>query len=501
LTAPTHDDPITADEVSRRAISGGFFLTAKGLALQAVAFAALLVVAQHLEPAELGVVAFGLTLTTLLSFLGGGQALGGALIRAPEAPSRLDLEALLALQLIVTLVLALATAAIAWPFGEVGRVTALMVCALPFTAFRVPGAVLLERELVYRRIVVVESSEALVYHIWTVATVLVGWGVWGLASATVARSAVGMCLMLALCPGAPRRPRLSWARSRRLLGLGARIQATELVYAARDQGLNLITAAVGGLSALGLWSLAYRVLQLPQLVFNSLLRVSFPATSRLVAHGLDLSTVIKRALAGLAVGTGLMLAPLAAASPNLVPALFGEKWAEAADILPLACFGFMIAEPAAMTIVGYLWAVGDGRTPLHAALASGAAWLSSSALLLPIIGAPALGVGLVAGALVSVAILRKGSARYTSESIISPTLIPILIWVVAAVAGWQATVSVGWGLGGAALGALLAETLFLLGVLVLRREALISILGVIHGALRGRPPFTLLTRRPVDAVA
>jgi O-antigen/teichoic acid export membrane protein len=174
-------DTITANDVRERALSGTLLLTAKGVVLQVVGLVTTIVIARALEPRELGIVAFGLTITTFAAFLGGGQALGGALIRAPEAPDRRDLEAVTGLQLLATLGLVLVVAGVMLPFGEIGQITTLMVCALPFSALRVPGAVTLERALAYRRIVLIEGTEMLVYYGWSVVTVLAGWGVWGLA--------------------------------------------------------------------------------------------------------------------------------------------------------------------------------------------------------------------------------------------------------------------------------------------------------------------------------
>ena len=87
--------------------------------------------------------------------------------------------------------------AVTLPFGLVGQLTAVMVASAPIAAFRGAGLVVLERQLLYKRIATAETAETMVYYVWTIVTVAVGWGLWGLATATVARSIVGTAFIVA----------------------------------------------------------------------------------------------------------------------------------------------------------------------------------------------------------------------------------------------------------------------------------------------------------------
>ena len=60
-----------------------------------------------------------------------------------------------------------------------------MVLSAPITAFRGAGLVVLERQLLYKRIATAETAETMIYYAWTVVSVTIGWGLWGLATATV----------------------------------------------------------------------------------------------------------------------------------------------------------------------------------------------------------------------------------------------------------------------------------------------------------------------------
>lgn len=485
-TAPPKHEGLSADEVRRRAYSGSLLLTAKAIVLQGIALAATVVIVRALEPREIGMVAFGLTFTTFLGYLSGGQGLAGALIRSHREPTRYELETVLGLQIVVTIFISALAAALAWPWGEAGQVTALMLAALPLSAARVPGAVLLERRMAYQRIVAVEAIEMCAYQAWAVTTVLAGWGVWGLASAVVVRFALGSCLMLALSPMRIFRPRISLSESRRLIAFGSRVQGTEVVYGARDQGLNFITAAVAGLSTLGLWSLANRGLQVPMLLFNSLLRVSFPAMSRIVALGQDPAPLVRRALTLGAVGTGVILAPLAATAPVLIDTLFGRKWHDAAIILPPACLGLVVATPVSIAVIGYLWAVGDARTPLRASTVNAVVIVSTAALLLPLLGPVALGLAILAGAVADVLILVRGLAGRIEIRLASAVLTPMSVWAAAVGGSWLLVVEVVDGGLGLVVGTAVSEAAFLGGLFLFWHAGLAEAVSVVRNTVRGR---------------
>ena len=319
------------------------------------------------------------------------------MIRGRATPSRPELEALLGLQLSIAATLTLLIVVISLPFGHLGQVTALMALAIPLMTLRTPGFVLLERELAYRPIVTIEFIESAAFYAWAIAAVAVGWGVWGLATAIIVRSALGSGLMMSRTPDGVVRPRLGWSRIRPMLGFGARFQAVGVVNIIRDLGLNLGTVLIAGVSTLGLWNLAYRVMQLPYLLFSSLWRVSYPAMARLLAADEPARPMIERWVGLAAVATGLVLAPLAGSATAFVPAVFGSQWTDTASVIPCASVGLMIGGPISVATGGYLYAVGDAATPLRATIAHTIVWLLIAFATLPVLGVAAIGIGWGAG--------------------------------------------------------------------------------------------------------
>jgi O-antigen/teichoic acid export membrane protein len=485
---------LQASDIRSRAASGAFLLTLQGIAQQCLGFVSTIVVTRLLAPKDLGIVALAVAISGVVSMVSGGQGMAGALIRREEPPDRADLEAFLGLQLGVNVVLAVTVAALTLPFGIIGRVTAIMVVALPLTALRAPGAVILERELLYRRLTAVESSESFVYYAWTVSTVAAGWGIWGLASATAVRFAVGTVLMLFLVPNRVLRPRFDYRRVRSLLGIGIRVQAVELTSAVRDQALLSLSAAINGLTVVGLWSLVQRLLQVPGLLFYSLVRVSFPAMSRLRTAGEDPAETLPKLLTLAAILTGALLIPLAAAAPSLVPALFGHRWSAAADALPPACLGLVIVMPLTIAGNGYLWAVGDAKTPLRATVADSLVIVAVALPLVHWLGAAALAIGLLVSAVAHSWILGRGIRRRFHIDLARSITGSTAIWLAAAAPAWACNAVAGPRLAVAVLAGAVGLVGYSALVAVFQRDAVRELVTAV------RPRMSSLVARVRPAV-
>jgi O-antigen/teichoic acid export membrane protein len=266
-----------------------------------------------------------------------------------------------------------------------------MAASLPLLALRAPHAIALERALEYRPIASIEFTESVVYYGWAIATVWVGWGVWGLASAAIVRALAGSVLMAMASPLPTLMPRLVRSTLREMLAFGIGFQAVGLAALARNQGVNLVVAAAGGAQLLGFWSLASRLMQVPFWLFMALWRVSYPTMARLRALGEDTRRTVERLAGVTALASGATLAPLAASAHYLIPAMFGERWTSAAAPLTWASAGLVVAGPISVAAAGYLYSERDVRTPLNATIVNGAVWVALTAVLLGPMGVAGVG--------------------------------------------------------------------------------------------------------------
>ena len=423
-------------EIGRRAASGATLLAARGVFQQVLGLFATIVITRMLLPSELGTFAIATTIAGVLWMLGGGQGMAGALIRSPTAPERADLRVYVGLQLAIMIALAGVVVLCTLPFGRVGEITAVMVAVTPISAFRGAGVVTIERQLLYRKLATAETFELLVYYVWSVAAVWVGWGVWGLATAVVARTIVGTAVIIWLAPTRFIWPSFERARARALLGMGGRVQAVEVVSALKDQVLITGTAALGGLAVVAYYNVVLRVLQAPKLLIVALLRVSFPAMSQVQASDGDAQRLLPRILSTSAIFFGLLLAPLAGAAPAFVPLLLGDKWSPAGDVLPLVCLGVVVITPMTIGCQGYLWAIGDAKSPLRAGTADAVVFCAVSLPLVPFLGVLALAIGLVVATFVHSVVLARAITAHTGVRPGRVILLPVLLWVVATGAAW-----------------------------------------------------------------
>jgi O-antigen/teichoic acid export membrane protein len=191
----------TALELRHKALSAVALVAGRNLIIKVVALLGNVVFARLLSPSDFGTVAFGLTVLLFAQLLSDG-GLGVGLIRRKEAPHLEDLRALLGFQLLLATILAAAVAATvsAAPFGRAGLVTAVMMFALPLLAFRVPSSIVFERGLTFAPILAVEVVEDLAYYGWGISSVVLGAGVWGLATALIVKALVGTGVMLNVSP-------------------------------------------------------------------------------------------------------------------------------------------------------------------------------------------------------------------------------------------------------------------------------------------------------------
>jgi len=475
------EDGLAPGEVRKRAVTGAAIDVMRGFGVRLMGLVGMLVLARLLTPREMGTVAFGLTLITLANFAADG-GIGTALIRRTEPPARADLRALLAFQLCLTTALALVVSLIVLPFGQLGQVTAIMLVALPLTAVRVPGAILLERDLDYRPLAALEIVQTICYYVWAIATVEQGWGVWGLASASVIRELVGSTYLLWRLPAGRLWPSPSWRRVRGLLSFGLQYQAVGLANVLRDQGINAAVAIVAGVSALGLWSVAYRILQPPMLLLTSLWRISFPGMSRLVAAGEDIGPTIERTLSTVTVVIGVILAPLVAVCWPLTSVLLGKQWADAAAVIPPASLHLMVAGPISVAFVGYLWAAGDASAVLRATLAGIPFIALVLFTLLPVIGVAAVGFAWLPSGVIESVILIRAARRRVSVAVARPLAPPALAAILAAALGWAAASPLGTTFAAIVVGAVVALAVYLGSLAAWHRRQL---LDTVHLASRG----------------
>jgi O-antigen/teichoic acid export membrane protein len=363
-------------------------------------------------------------------------------------------------------------------------VVAVIVAVMPLATLRAGQAIVLERELSFRTIATVDVIELLAQYTWSITTVALGAGVWGLASSIPLRGLVGSVAMLRLGPLGLVRPRLSWREVRPLVGFGVRFQAAGGVGIARDQALNGGIAAIGGISTLGVWALAFRFMQVPLLLFSTLYRVSYPAMAKLLAAGRDPRPAIERGAGVTVVAIAVIVVGIAAGAPALVPTLLGDRWHQVPPILALGGVALMLSCPVAAATVGWLYAAGLPGVVLRAFAVHAVVWVTVTLALLAPVGPTAIGIGWVAGALCDSTLLARAAAARAGARLARVLAAPFAVTLVAGGAGWALSTTAKSVAAGAA-GVLVGEAALLAGLFVVANPLVREAVGLARQGLRG----------------
>jgi O-antigen/teichoic acid export membrane protein len=483
-TSGASEDNLSTPEVRRRAVTGAVVDTLRAIGLRVVGLLGTAVTARLLTPYDFGLVAVGVTVVTFGSFLADG-GVGTALIRRAEPPTKEQLQALVAFQFGLDVLLVVGVAIVMLPFGRLGQVTTVIVASLPLGAFRAPSYIIYERRLNYRPMAIVEVVETSIYYVWAVATIAIGWGVWGLATGFIVRALFGSSLLLIMLPEGRVLPVPSWTKIRTLLGFGFRYQAVGVLQLLGDLVVNVAVATFGGVAVLGLWSVAWRVIQIPVSLFVALWRVSFPGMSRLVAAEEDVGETIERVIALVAIGTGVLVAPLAASASPWIHVLIGAQWAHAASAIPPACFAMSFGVPISVALAGYLWAIGAASIPLRATLIGIPTMALVLVALLPVIGVAAAGLAYVMNALVESVLFVYAARRTTTFRIGNRLAIPVVMATVSGACGWLVARWIGPDLLGALSSSAVALGVFVGGLVALHRADLADAWTLVLRGLRG----------------
>lgn len=305
--------------------------------------AQLVVLGRLLSASDFGVMTMATVAIGLFANL--AEIGAGSVVVHRQSMSRRELDALFWIGLTIGVlglgILMAASGVIAAHFSEPRLVEVLAVAGLqlPLNAFITPYRSLLERDLAFRTIATIESVSAAVGVATAISMAMTGVGLLSLP-AGVASSSGCSALLFFLAGRANWTPGLSFSHES-LAGsfrFGTALAGQRLLNYLTSNADYLLVGSVLGSKALGLYTIAYTLANLPSSHVNSLLnRVSFPALARIQT---DLPRT-RDAYLRLQRISSLVNAPLmglmAAAAPIGLPLLLGAEWIPAVPLLQILC--------------------------------------------------------------------------------------------------------------------------------------------------------------------
>ena len=356
----------TAADVTERARRSAISMVVRQGVVQGLNVLTGTLLARHLSSAGFGV--YGIV-TYLLTFLiaTSDLGLGASLVRGRAEPEARDLQAVLSIQHLLTLVFAAALWAAAPALRDAYRLPAeatlmfrVIAVGVPLTAFQAVSSIRLERHLAFPRLATTEIAQALVFNGGLLGLVFTGHGLVSFGIALVCRALTGAVMAWLMSPW-----RIGWrwdpVRIRPMLRFGLPYQGVALVSLAKDAILPGFVAALAGAAALGEVQWALLVSSYPVFVLFALQRVYLPSFARMGEHPGQLPRMVERVL----LLTHAVAAPLAVLALALILPIthivFGDKWLPAVPLF-YALWVANLFVPTSTPLTSLLNALGRSRT-------------------------------------------------------------------------------------------------------------------------------------------
>lgn len=360
---------LTLPEIKKRVVKSFMSLTARQVALRAISFVTLNIILARVLPVEtLGIFNIATSIVTFFAFFS-DIGLAASLIQKKSAVTEEDVKTVFTIQqLLVGLLSIIIIIAAPW-LGDFYKldgsgVWLIRILGIGFflSSLKVVPAVLLERELRFQPLVMVEIVETLVFNILLIIFVFQNFGLWAFSIAALARGVVGTILIYVLSP-----TRVGFAinktAAKELLSFGIPFQANSMLAMLKDRLVPLVVAGMVGPMGVGFITWSQNLAFLPLEIMNVVIRITFPAFSRLQDNKEALAKAIEKSL----FATTLLVFPaifgLGAILPSLVHYVVSNKWEPALGSFYFFA-GSIFLSTISTTFTNVLNAIGQIKTTL-----------------------------------------------------------------------------------------------------------------------------------------
>lgn len=285
-------------KVKGKIVAGIIALTTRTFLLQVIAFSSTVILTILLTPSIFGIY---YVVSAVISFLAYFSDIGlaAALIQTKDEPSQDELATVFTIQQILVGSIVVISFFLAPFFAsyynlDEGGIFLLRALSLSFflSSLKTIPSVLLERKLEFSRLVVPQLAETTGFYLVAIILASLGFGIDSFSWAALVRGAVGLVAIYIVSPW-----RISFkvdiATMKELLSFGIPFQANSLLALVKDDLMTIFLGKVLPFSQIGYIGWAKKWAEVPlRLIMDSIVRVTFPAYSRLQSH----TEVLKKAL-------------------------------------------------------------------------------------------------------------------------------------------------------------------------------------------------------------
>lgn len=303
---------------------------------------------RRLDPSDFGT--FAIVQFTLVLFMQFGDVgLAGALIQQHEAPTNRQLSSAWVLQMLISLVLTsilwLGAPLLVrfWPDASPHSVWIFRALSIDLllTSLRVVPSLLMERNLEYGKLSVLEVILNFAYYAAAIAMAMLGWGAMALVGAVLVQGFCGVVGAFMLRPWMPSfvvDPKLL----RPIVHFGVRFQMKTIIGFLSGAIAPVYAGRVLGQRQLGFINWGQATAYFPLKLVEIMSRVSFPLYSRLQGDQPAFARALERAIVVSATGTLFFVGLGLGIGPGIVGVVYGAKWVPALPIFYVYAVGISV---------------------------------------------------------------------------------------------------------------------------------------------------------------
>lgn len=338
--------PFTPGSLTDRTLSS-FLWTFGGIVGQATSqLIVVAILARLLVPSDFGAASAALIVIGFLQIFG-QLGIGPALIQRPKLEDQ-HISTGVGLSIVLGLlagVLVFAFAPLVADFfrlPDVKDLVRVMAIAFPLDAISVVNRSLMQREMRFRELAIVETvSYAIGYGVVGIVLALLQFGVWALVLASIGQSGVRTLLLLILS-----RHRFSIGfnatAAKQLMHYGIGLSISRIGNYFAIQGDNAVVGRWLGATALGVYGRAYQLIVMPANLFGSVIdQVLFPAMASVQDDKTRLGRAFLRSVTTVAMVTLPVSAMLIVLAPELIALILGPRWQDVVLPFQILSFGMM----------------------------------------------------------------------------------------------------------------------------------------------------------------
>lgn len=323
-----------------------------------------------LSPEIFGVFAVVAATAAFLSYFS-DIGLAAALIQKEKNVTDKDLATTFTIQQILVIILATTTFFLSSYIGEIKGFSSeslwlfrAIVIAFFLSSLKTIPSVLLERELNFSKLVVPQIVEVIVFNIVVVLLAFQGWGIAMFTIAVLLRGLSGLIAIYIVKPWIPKIA-IHKESAKKLISFGVPFQLNSLLALVKDNLFIMFLPLILPFSQIGYIGWAKKYSEVPlRLIMDNIVRVTFPAYSRLQKYPDKLSKGVNKTLfilmlfiIPMSIGMVFMIKPLIMLIPKYI------KWEPA---LP-SFYLFLVASAVAgvsTPLINALNAIGKIKTSL-----------------------------------------------------------------------------------------------------------------------------------------